>query len=240
MAWVISFAGQKGGTGKSILSQSFSVEAARTGKSVVLADLDVAQRTSFEWSEARARNGFEPRVKVLVVDPDRYGDFGVRQASGGADILVIDAPGWSDEKTLMLAGFSDIMVLPTGASVADLRPTIRLMHELSAAGVAKDRIVSALCRVGGASEIKFAKSYLKEAGFECLDTVLREMTSYRAIQNQGRAASEADGNLGAEAREVVGAIMKVLEREKRRRTAKPERFAPAPERFRETERGRGR
>lgn len=232
MAWVISFAGQKGGTGKSMLSETFSVEAARSGKTVVLADLDVAQRTSFEWGEARNRNGYTPRVKVVVVDPDGYGDFGVRQASAGADLLVIDAPGWSDEKTLMLAGFSDIMVLPTGASIADLRPTIRLMHELVAGGVARDRIVTALCRVNGASEVKFAKGYLAEAGFSTLDGVLRDMPTYRSLHNQGRAASEADGALGAEAKALVGTIMRTLEREEARRAAKPERFVATPERFR--------
>jgi chromosome partitioning protein len=240
MAFVIACAGQKGGVGKSAVCQSIAAEAARTGSSVVLADLDVAQRTSFEWSEARARNGFTPRIKVVVVDADRYGDFGVRQASSGADLLVIDAPGWSDEKTLLLAGFSDVMVLPTGASVADLRPTIRLMHELVAAGVAKERIITALCRVNGAAEIKFARGYLAEAGFSCLDGVLRDMPTYRVLQNQGRAATEADGNLGAEARAMVGEIMRTLKREQERRAAKPERFAPSPERFREAGQARRR
>ena len=146
MAWVISFAGQKGGTGKSMLAQAFAVDAAKRGTSVLLADLDIAQRTSFEWSQARERNGTEPRIKVAVIDAESSGDFGVTDA-GERDLLGIDAPGWSDEKTLMLAGFSDIMVLPTGASVADLRPTIRLMHELVGGGIGKDRIVTALCRV---------------------------------------------------------------------------------------------
>jgi hypothetical protein len=69
----------------------------------------------------------------------------------------------------------------------DLRPTIRLMHELVGAGIAKDRIVTALCRAEGANEIEFARRYLYEAGFSCLKGVLRDIPSYRSLQNEGRA-----------------------------------------------------
>ena len=232
MAWVISFAGQKGGTGKSMLAQAFAVDAAKRGTSVLLADLDIAQRTSFEWSQARERNGTEPRIKVAVIDAESSGDFGVGDA-GERDLLVIDAPGWSDEKTLMLAGFSDIMVLPTGASVADLRPTIRLMHELVGGGIGKDRIVTALCRVEAATEIKFAREYLQQAGFACLKGVLRDMPTFRALANEGRTVVEAVGKMKDEAMELIGSIRGALEREQVRRQAKPERFVLAPARFQE-------
>lgn len=236
MAWVISFAGQKGGTGKSMLAEAFAVDAQGRGENVLLADLDIAQRTSFEWGQVRERNTHEPRIKVVVIDADRTADFGVREHVGKCDTLIFDAPGWSDEKTLMLAGFSDVMVLPTGASLADLRPTIRLMHELVSGGTPKDRIVTALCRVEAATEIKFARDYLKEAGFSCLKGVLRDMPTYRALQNEGRTAIEATGKMKEEAVELVGSVRQWLEREKERRQAKPERFVLQPGRFQ----GRGR
>ena len=236
MALVISAASQKGGVGKSIIAEALAVDAARRGEKVLLADLDIAQRTSYEWGEARARNGTEPRVKVVVIDPDRFGDFGVRQASGTCEVLVIDAPGWSDEKTLALASFSDVMVLPTGASVADLRPTIRLMHELVAGGIAKERIVTALCRVESPSEIDFARNYLKEAGVTALKGVLRDMPTFRTLQNEGKAVIEAGGKLKEEANELIGSIRATVEKELVRRKAKPERFVHTPEKFQ----GRGR
>lgn len=220
-----------------MLSESFATEAARSGKNIILADLDVGQRTSFEWGEARERNGFEPRVKVVVIDPDKHGDFGIRHASSGGELLIIDAPGFSDEKTLGLAGFSDVVVLPTGASVADLRPTIRLMHELTAKGIAKDRIVTALCRVKTPSEIKFAREYLGEAGFDCLKGMLRDMPSFRNLQNQGRAATEADTkSMRLEALELVGAIDAALQRSLQRQGEKPERYERSPERYKGRER----
>lgn len=230
---VISFAGQKGGTGKSMLAQAFCVDAAVRGRGVLLVDLDIAQRTSFEWGQVRTRNGWQPKVEVVVVDADTSVDFGVRQYGSRGDLMVFDAPGWSDEKTLMLAGFSDCVVLPTGASLADLRPTIRLMHELVGGGTAPERIVTALCRVEAAGEIKFARDYLKEAGFACLKGVLRDMPTYRALQNEGRTAIEASGRLKDEAVELIGAVRGALEREQERRQERPERFVLAPERFQE-------
>jgi chromosome partitioning protein len=231
MTDVIACAGQKGGVGKSAICQAIAVEAARAGRRVVLLDEDVAQRTSFEWARARRHNGFEPAVEVVVVDPDRHPDFGVAAAGGGADLVLVDAPGWSDETTLRLAALSDLTVLPTGASVADLRPTIRLLHELVAAGVGAERIVVPLYRVASATEIKFARGYLAEAGFAAVEAVVRDMATYRTLQNQGRAASEAEGKLGQEARALVAEVLDALARRTRARSARPERYVPTPERF---------
>jgi len=61
--------------------------------------------------------------------------------------MVVDAPGWADASTVWLAKGSQLTVLPTGASVDDLNPTIRLMHELTGKGVADWRLAVALCRI---------------------------------------------------------------------------------------------
>jgi len=48
MGEIISFVGQKGGTGKSTLARAFAVEAAKVDTSGLVADLDEAQRTSWD------------------------------------------------------------------------------------------------------------------------------------------------------------------------------------------------
>ncbi|MEM7620019.1 MAG: ParA family protein [Pseudomonadota bacterium] len=233
MAEIVSFAGQKGGTGKSMLAQAFALEAVLKGRNTVLADLDVGQRTSFEWSEARMRNELMPHVQVVVVDPSKHeSDFGVQHLTKQTDIVVVDAPGWSDEKTKLLAGYSDLMILPTGASLADMRPTIRLMHELIAKGIQKNQICTALCRVKSAGEIKFARDYIKQAGYQTLPGMLRDMPTYRSLQNEGKAAIEADAKtMKSEARELISSIHANLEKIRSRSHDKPERFELQPERF---------
>ena len=61
------------------------------------------------------------------------------------DVMVVDAGGWTDASTAWLAQGSQLTVLPTGASIDDLNPTIRLMHELTAKGIGESRLALALC-----------------------------------------------------------------------------------------------
>jgi hypothetical protein len=54
--------GQKGGTGKSTLARAFAVEAAKRDSRVLIADLDEAQRTSWDWGRRRAANSLLPEI----------------------------------------------------------------------------------------------------------------------------------------------------------------------------------
>jgi chromosome partitioning protein len=142
MGDIISFVGQKGGTGKSTLARAFAVEAAKRESSVLIADLDEAQRTSWDWGERRAANRLQPAIQV-----ERLPRLQVFTRASNIDLLVVDAPGWADASTLWLAQGSQLTVLPTGGTMDDLNPTIRLMHELLNKGIADWRVVLALCRI---------------------------------------------------------------------------------------------
>lgn len=232
MPWVVSYAGQKGGTGKSMLSQAFAVACVKAGDRVVLGDLDIAQRSSLEWGEVRKLNKIEPAVTVMTIDASRRSDFGVSLMPPDVNLLVLDAPGWSDERTLLLAGQSDVMVLPTGASVTDLRPTIRLAQELKARGVLARRIVPALCRVRTDAEIKFARDYLGQSGFSALESVLRDMPDFRNLQNKGYSAVEANGDkMREEAMAMMSSIRGVLLAEQEAQQRRQDRFMAEPQRF---------
>ena len=160
MGDIISFVGQKGGTGKSTLARAFAVEAAKREQGVLIADLDEAQRTSWDWGaaprgqRASARHPVErvPRLQVFT-------------RAANIDLLVVDAPGWADASTLWLAQGSQLTVLPTGGTVDDLNPTIRLMHELMNKGIADWRVALALCRIHTDAQAEFARSYLKQANY---------------------------------------------------------------------------
>ena len=53
MGYVVPFMNGKGGTGKSVLARAYAVEAARSGASVLIADLDDVQRTTKRWADHR-------------------------------------------------------------------------------------------------------------------------------------------------------------------------------------------
>lgn len=207
MGNVVSFVGQKGGTGKSTLARAFAVEAARRAN-VLVADLDDAQRTSLEWGQRRLANRFEPVVRV-----ERVPRLQVFTRAADVDVLVVDAPGWADASTLWLAQGSHLTVLPVGASIDDLNPTIRLMHELAAKGVPEWRTAIALCRVQNEADGEFARGYLGQGKFVALGHELRESKMYRDVQNVGQAITEVSApGLSAEAKALVADIGKALSR----------------------------
>jgi chromosome partitioning protein len=234
VAKVIAFAGQKGGTGKSLFAQGFAVEAARDTQSVVLIDLDIDQQTSFEWAQARLLNKYKPKVCAALIDPLIHLDFGLGAARAGSKVLIVDAPGWSDERTLRLAAVADLLILPATPTVADLRPTIRLVHELKDRGIADNKIAIALNHVRVASELSFARKYLKEAGLIALPKFVRELSGYRSLQNTGRGITEAATAIPKkEAKETMALIDKLLQKITSAQTE--ERFKLGEERFRLSE-----
>jgi chromosome partitioning protein len=208
MGEVISFVGQKGGTGKSTLARAFAVEAARAKTNVLIADLDDAQRTSYEWGTRRQANGHQPAVKVERVPRPQ-----VFTRAAAVDVLVVDAPGWTDASTVWLAKGSQLTVIPTGAGIDDLNPTIRLMHELIAKEIPSWRLALALCRVQNASEAAFARSYLAEAKYKAVKGELYERKSFRDLQNVGQAVTEhAVTALAREAQQLIESLGQVLDR----------------------------
>jgi chromosome partitioning protein len=222
MGEIISFVGQKGGTGKSTLARAFAVEAAKTDARVLMADLDEAQRTSRDWGQRRATNKLMPAIAVEMVPRLQ-----VFTRAADVDVLVVDAPGWADASTVWLAQGSQLTVLPTGASVDDLNPTIRLMHELMGKGLADWRVALALCRVHGDADAAFARDYLKQAGYRALKGELREKKAFADLQNLGQAVTEGPAALSREAVELVEGIAAALERAQKKARAEREAKGPA-------------
>jgi chromosome partitioning protein len=236
MGEVVSFVGQKGGTGKSTLARAFAVEAAKAQTKVMIADLDDRQRTSWEWGERRAANKLKPQIRV-----ERVPRLQVFSTADLVDLLVVDAPGWADASTMFLAQGSQLTVLPTGATVDDLNPTIRLMHELLAKDIADWRLALALCRVHSDAEAVFARDYLRQAKYHALKGELHERRGYADLQNIGQAVTEGPAAISRQAVELVHSIALALERaQKKTKALLREDKAPARlERTKDRDTGRG-
>jgi chromosome partitioning protein len=241
MGYVVPFMNGKGGTGKSVLARAYAVEAARAGASVLIADLDDVQRTSKNWADHRKHNGLTPEIRVEVVTPRV-----AFEMIGRSDLLVIDAPGWTDRETLKMASWSTFCVIPSRANrMDDLSETVRLLHALKAEGIEDWRFGVALNALRAASAIeddKDARAYLAEAGFKALPGFVRDLRGYEIALLEGKAITETHENaLNQEAFVVVNGIAgAVLEAGKRltREWAKTEaRETPSKTRTRDTSRG---
>lgn len=201
---IVSAISQKGGVGKSAIARLIAREYAASGWAVRVADFDVKQMTTTEWAARRLAAALEPVVEVQT-----YGS--VEKALKGAansDMLVIDGRGFADRLTQDIAQASDKILLPTGLALDDLRPSVRLAHELVEIGVNARNFAFVLCRTGDSDkEITAAKSYVETAGYRCLAAPWPERTGYRDAHDQGKAGTEA---LHASLRTKAEAVAKAL------------------------------
>lgn len=187
MAFYIGFLSQKGGVGKSTLSKMIAREFAVGGWEVKIADMDTSQGTSFFWNSRRLTNNIQPLVRVEQFR--RVED--ALKASQPLDLMVFDGAPHATKETLQIAKTCHLVVLPTGISLDDLEPTVRLAHELKHEGVPAARIVFALCRVGNSEvETSEARNYLSKAGYQVLDGEIPERTGYRRASDMGRTLTE--------------------------------------------------
>lgn len=205
---IVAFVSQKGGVGKSTLARALARGAAHSGLTAKLADLDAQQSTSTDWHRLRLSQGVEPAITAQAYASAKE----ALKEARSYDYFVVDAPARASKGTLELAKVADLVVQPTGASLDDLRPAVRVFHELRAAGVSADRLRFALCRISTDAEEADAREYLEEAGYAVLPGCLLERPAYRAAQGAGRAITETNfKTLNKRAAALVDAIAECLE-----------------------------
>lgn len=203
-ARVIGVVSQKGGVGKSTLCQLIAREAASQGKAAKILDFDVKQMSSVDWVRARLERDVEPAVEA---EPTK--DVGkALKLNRDYDVLVLDGAPGTPKRTAELIEECDLIVLPTGASRADLVPTIALARRIAGMKDDGDGPIFALCRVLTDAEVAEARAAIEAAGFTTLDGELIERPGYRAAQNLGRSPSEtAFRSLNAKAKKLAKAIL---------------------------------
>jgi chromosome partitioning protein len=146
----------------------------------------MAQGTSQAWHTRRVGNALPSigdvshfrTVEEALVDADNY------------DIVVIDSRGYTSEATLPIARVADMVIQPTGASLDDLEPAVRLFHELTDKGISLKRLFFALSRVITQAEIDHTRAYLSQTPYQMLDGYLSEQPGYRLALNSGLSALE--------------------------------------------------
>lgn len=187
MTIFIGVISQKGGVGKSTISRLLAYEYAIAGWDVKIADMDISQGTSQDWKQRREMNEFIP---YIAVESFRTITQALKHAEVH-DLVIFDGAPHSTRASLEIAQKSDLVILPTGLALDDLKPGVLLAHELVEAKIPEERIVFALCRVGDrANEIEEARSYIEKAGYVVLAGSLPEKTAYRRVSDQGKAISE--------------------------------------------------
>jgi chromosome partitioning protein len=201
---VVGVLSQKGGVGKSTLCQLIAREAAVGGKHAKILDFDVKQMTSTDWVRARMEQDIEPAIEA---EPAKNIDKALKH-SKSYDIILLDGAPGAPKRTAELMPVCDLIILPTGASRADLVPSLALARRIADMKLTTDGPVFALCRVMTASEVAEARAAIGNAGFETLEGELVERPGYRQAQNLGRSPTEtAFPSLNGKARRLARGIL---------------------------------
>lgn len=222
MPVIVSFVSQKGGVGKSTLARALLAVAGHTMRARV-ADLDPQQGSVLEWEKTRERTGAGETMEVIAY---RSPDQAIAEAAD-VELLIIDGPARASPDTLKIALRSHLVVQPTGASADDLRPAVVTFNELVKAGIPRERLTMAICRVLSEKEEAQTRLSIVEAGHDALAGSIPERIAYREAQNRGQAITETKfAKLNERADTLMEALLrKVIQEVKRQQTARPKRAA---------------
>jgi chromosome partitioning protein len=203
---IIAFISQKGGVGKSTLSQAMAVEASKS-LNTLLIDCDTQQTTSRIWSERRFANNIFPTVKTLTTDNLSL----IQEKSNQHDIIVIDGPAHTSALTIEIARLSDVVIQPSGVTLADLYTSIVEFNTLLQAGVSKDKLFIVLNQIHTEQQEQKARDYLAQSDYNALDFSLPSRVAYCLAQDEGKVITEVNySGLKDKARSVIKEIIKHL------------------------------
>ena len=184
----ITFANEKGGTGKSTTAVHVAVALAYSGKRVVAFDLDHRQRTLHRYFENRAetaaKRGIDlPTAECHVVDPMDAEAFEalVEEHAAGADFLLVDTPGRDDDLARHAASQSDTLVTPLNDSFVDFD----LIGQVDAETF-KVKKLSFYAELMWEARIKRGRTQLEQQRGEMDWVVVRNRTGYTEARNKAR------------------------------------------------------
>lgn len=119
MTVILSFAGQKGGAGKSTLSIATAAEFHRRGLRTLLVDAD-KQGTAATWgavaSDVKSPNYTYPDVIMMGSNLHRQ----LPSVANSYDIVIIDCPGRDDDQQRGALAASDLVIVPITPDTSDV------------------------------------------------------------------------------------------------------------------------
>jgi chromosome partitioning protein len=195
---------QKGGGGKSTLARCLATELTKQKQNTLLIDLDIQQKTSWEWAERRKQQNIKPLINCQA-----FPYFPAELLDKKYDYLIIDGPAKISKESLEIAKQANLILQPVRPSLDDLNPAIREFNGLFKAGIPKSKLSFVINSSGSPAMEKATRDYLSQTGYFIFPVALEEKVSYQESQNQGLSIGEVKyKRLQAQVKKLVKSIIK--------------------------------
>ena len=206
MGQVIGVVSQKGGVGKSTLCRTLACEFVKKDWTVKIADLDSSQSTSVEWNSRRISRAIQPEISVEQFSRVSK----ALEHSPHYDLMILDGAPHATRATLEIAKESQMVILPTGTTLDDMYPTVKLARELHRSEIPLGRIYVLLSKVGDSYlEIREAREWLHQTGLTVLKGEIPDKTSYKRALDEGHCLTETRfSSLNKKAESLLNEIIK--------------------------------
>lgn len=184
MATIITIASSKGGAGKTTVARLLLGHAAHRGLRAVAVDADLNHSLA-EWCERISRDKIPAHPET---DETKILDT-VDALQDGADVLVIDTAGASNQSTIFAIGAADLVLVPCKLSSSDLAEAIKTMRLVaSAAQMSRREIPARLLLTGFKPRTSIASHVETEvlaSGIPMLRTRLVDLVAYEEMTFNG-------------------------------------------------------
>ncbi|MBM1172833.1 ParA family protein [Microvirga arabica] len=189
MTTIIGLVSQKGGVGKTTAAINLAAELTRRGSTVAVMDADPAANALAVSGDGRLP--FPVKPHLLDTDDDKAVGAWVRGVrAGGLDFVIVDAPGAMGAAFGATIAVADLVLVPAGATVLDVRgasETVGIIRRhRKAAGNGRPDVLVVPSRVdrrtGAGREVVTMLAALTEP--------VAPVISYRAVVADSLAAGE--------------------------------------------------
>jgi chromosome partitioning protein len=204
--FTIAVVNQKGGSGKSTLSQCLAVAAYLDDKGVAILDMD-PQGSAYKWAKRRE----DPNPVVMSVTPANHGDEWQRLKDAGANLVIFDTPARLSDHTSGPIQLADLVIIPTKATMKDLERVGATYDLIQKVDDTRTFVVINQTRPQGDSSDQ-AMQYLTSRGFMVCPYSLGYRVAFEDADNNGQTPQEIKprGKAVAEIQAVYQYTIEVL------------------------------
>ncbi len=184
--YTIAIVGQKGGTGKTTISENLAVAATRARRTAVILDLD-PQVTATNWGDRR--KGEAPTVVSCQVARLRF--VLAEAQKNGVEVAFLDGPAKNSEATLEASRVANLILIPVQPTINDIETLPAIRDLLRIAGDKPAVVVINNAPVQGSRHVQ-AREAAEQAGFSVCPVVLFRRAAVYDAPLPGLAAQEYD------------------------------------------------